>query len=218
MAQETSKTKARAEKTEEKSKMENPVVVMATTMGDIRIELYPGKAPITVENFLSYVREGYYDGLIFHRVISNFMIQGGGFTSDMVQKKTRDMIKNEADNGLKNDRGTIAMARTSAVNSATSQFFINVANNNSLNHRDKSQRGYGYCVFGKVVDGLDTVDKIRYVKTTTARGHGDVPVKEVIIKRAYVEGEKKAKEKVKGKAEASAKTEMKTKEKLEQKK
>jgi peptidyl-prolyl cis-trans isomerase B (cyclophilin B) len=221
-AQNVNKTKASGEKMEKKSVAENPVVVMKTSMGDIQIELYPDQAPITVENFLSYVREGYYDGLIFHRVISNFMIQGGGFTPDMVQKKTKSPIKNEADNGLKNDRGTIAMARTQVVDSATSQFFINVVNNSSLNHRDKTTRGYGYCVFGKVIEGLGTVDKIRNVRTTTKGHHRDVPSDPVLIKRAYVVGDKKAKkvseEDVDDTGVESSRTEKKSMEKLDDKK
>ena len=158
-----------------------PMVMVKTTLGDIVLELDEKKAPVTVKNFLDYVDQKHYDGTIFHRVIDNFMIQGGGFTSDMNQKPTRAPIKNEADNGLKNEKGTVAMARTPAVDSATSQFFINVSDNAFLNHRDKTSQGYGYCVFGKVVKGLDVMDKIRSVKTGNRSGHGDVPLDVVEI-------------------------------------
>lgn len=156
----------------------NPKVLIATNMGDIELELYPQQAPTTVTNFLSYVNSGFYNGTIFHRVIADFMIQGGGFTEDMTQKSTSDPIQNEADNGLKNDRGTIAMARTNVVNSATSQFFINVKDNNFLNH---GNRDFGYAVFGKVVAGMDVVDKIAATRTTFKHGTRDVPVNPVII-------------------------------------
>jgi peptidyl-prolyl cis-trans isomerase A (cyclophilin A) len=164
----------------------NPVVVLTTSMGEIRIELYPQKAPITVKNFVSYVKKGHYNGTIFHRVIPGFMIQGGGFTPDMKEKATGNPIKNEAGNGLKNKRGTIAMARTSVVDSATAQFFINVQDNEALDHRDKSREGFGYAVFGKVIKGMDVADKIVGVQTTTKGPHQDVPVKPVIIKSAKV--------------------------------
>jgi cyclophilin family peptidyl-prolyl cis-trans isomerase len=161
---------------------ENPVVVMTTSLGRMEIELYPDKAPETVKNFLRYVDEGFYDGTIFHRVISNFMIQGGGFTPDFKQKETHEPIKNEAGNGLKNVRGTIAMARTMVVDSATAQFFINVVDNPFLDHKDNTPRGYGYAVFGKVISGMDVADKIRNVKTG-ARGPfpKDVPLETVLI-------------------------------------
>lgn len=146
----------------------NPTVVMTTSKGEIHIELVEDKAPASVANFLSYVEDKHYDGTIFHRVIGNFMIQGGGFTADMKQKDTKPAIQNEADNGLSNKRGTIAMARTSAPHSATSQFFINVVDNNFLNFSAKTQRGWGYAVFGKVVKGMDVVDKIRAVPTGPA--------------------------------------------------
>lgn len=146
----------------------NPTVVMTTSKGEIHIELAEDKAPASVANFLSYVEDKHYDGTIFHRVIGNFMIQGGGFTADMKQKDTKPAIQNEADNGLSNKRGTIAMARTSAPHSATSQFFINVVDNNFLNFSAKTQRGWGYAVFGKVVKGMDVVDKIRAVPTGPA--------------------------------------------------
>jgi peptidyl-prolyl cis-trans isomerase B (cyclophilin B) len=150
-------------------------VVMDTSLGSIKIELDGDKAPVTVANFLSYVDEKYYDNTIFHRVIDGFMIQGGGFEPGMNQKRTKASIKNESSNGLSNALGAIAMARTSALDSATSQFYINVANNTNL---DKAQ----YCVFGKVTEGLDVVTKIKGVKTTTKNGHGDVPVQDVVIK------------------------------------
>ncbi len=156
----------------------NPRVLLSTNMGDIEIELYPQQAPITVTNFLNYVNSGFYNGTIFHRVIPNFMIQGGGFTEDMSQKSTLDAIKNEADNGLTNDRGTVAMARTGIVDSATSQFFINVKDNDFLNH---GKRDFGYAVFAKVISGMEVVDKIAGVRTTYRQGARDVPVDPVII-------------------------------------
>ena len=161
-------------------------------MGDITLELYPDKAPATVKNFLTYADEKFYDGTVFHRVISGFMIQGGGMTSDMNEKPTHSPILNEADNGLKNDRGTIAMARTNDPNSATAQFFINAKDNTFLNFRSKTIEGYGYCVFGKVTKGLDVVDAIEKTPTTTKGFFQDVPAKPVIIKKAYRLKEKKA--------------------------
>ena len=160
----------------------NPVVVMETSMGTIKIELDKEKAPITVANFLGYVNDKFYDGTIYHRVIANFMIQGGGFDEKMNQKPTKPPIKNEAGNGLKNTTGTIAMARTGVVDSATAQFFINVKDNDFLNHRDDTQQGYGYAVFGKVVEGMDVVEKIKNVKTGNKGGFQDVPVETVVIK------------------------------------
>jgi cyclophilin family peptidyl-prolyl cis-trans isomerase len=160
----------------------NPMVLISTSMGDIKVELYPEKAPETVKNFLGYVNDKFYDGTIFHRVIGNFMIQGGGMDKNMKQKATKAPIKNEAGNGLKNDTGTIAMARTSVVDSATAQFFINVKDNDFLNHKNDSAAGYGYAVFGKVVDGMDVVHKIEHVATKP----GDVPVEPVIIKSVTV--------------------------------
>jgi len=157
----------------------NPQVLMKTSLGEIVIELYPEKAPKSVENFLKYVDDDFYDGLIFHRVIGNFMIQGGGFDKDMKQKTTRGPIPLESRNGLKNDAGTLAMARTSVPDSATSQFFINTVNNASLNHPNPD--GNGYAVFGKVVKGMDTVEKIAKVKTGRNGPHGDVPVEPVLI-------------------------------------
>jgi peptidyl-prolyl cis-trans isomerase B (cyclophilin B) len=163
-------------------KMENPTAVMETSEGTIRIEFWAQKAPETVKNFLRYTDEKFYDGTIFHRVIDNFMIQGGGFTAEMKQKDTHQPIKNEATAELKNDRYTIAMARTRDVNSATSQFFINLKDNDFLNHSGNTPRGFGYAVFGKVVEGMDVVDRIAKVKTTTAGPYSDVPAKAVVIK------------------------------------
>jgi cyclophilin family peptidyl-prolyl cis-trans isomerase len=161
----------------------NPIVIMDTSMGTVKMEIFVDKAPISAANFLQYVDAGFYNGTIFHRVIPGFMIQGGGFTPDMTEKPTRDPIKNEAGNGLTNDVGTLAMARTSDVNSATAQFFINVANNSFLNHTDNSDQGYGYAVFGKVVSGMDVVKKIEVVETSTAsNGFENVPVTPVVIK------------------------------------
>ena len=157
----------------------NPVVIMETSMGTIKIELFEDKAPITVKNFLSYVDDKHYDGVIFHRVIPTFMIQGGGMDADMNEKKTKAPIKNEAGNGLSNKRGTIAMARTSDPDSATAQFFINVKDNENLDRNDSSA---GYAVFGKVVEGMDVVDKIKQVATGSKRGHRDVPNETVTIK------------------------------------
>lgn len=159
----------------------NPVVVIETSMGTIKAELWPEKAPVTTENFLKYAGEGFYDGTIYHRVIPGFMIQGGGFTPQMEQKRTHAAIKNEARTDTANARGTLAMARTNQVDSATSQFFINLADNAFLNHTDSTPRGFGYCVFGKVIEGTDVVDKIAKVATGTAGMHEDVPVDPVII-------------------------------------
>lgn len=160
----------------------NPVVVMETSLGNVKIELDQAKAPISVKNFLSYVDDKFYDGTIFHRVIGNFMIQGGGFTSEMKQKSAKAQIKNEAGNGLSNKRGTLSMARTGVVDSATAQFFINVVDNNFLDHQNESPQGFGYAVFGKVIDGMDVVDKIKAVKTGNKMGFSDVPVETVVIK------------------------------------
>jgi cyclophilin family peptidyl-prolyl cis-trans isomerase len=164
----------------------NPQVLLQTNHGEIKVELFAEQAPASTANFLNYVREGFYDGTIFHRVIGNFMIQGGGMTPDMKSKKTNPPIKNEADNGLKNERGTLAMARTQVVDSATSQFFINVTDNDFLDHRDKSPAGYGYAVFGKVVDGMGPVDTIRKVPTSNAGFHQDVPKEPVVIEQAKI--------------------------------
>jgi peptidyl-prolyl cis-trans isomerase B (cyclophilin B) len=162
------------------------VVKLSTNFGDITLELDAEKAPITVANFLKYVENGFYDGLIFHRVINDFMIQGGGFDANMKQKATEAEIKNEADNGLSNDKYTIAMARTSIPESASSQFFINVNDNNFLNHTSPTSSGWGYCVFGKVTEGMDVIDKIKAVKTGSRAGHQDVPVEPVVIETATI--------------------------------
>lgn len=160
----------------------NPTVVISTSMGDMHVELAQDKAPKTVANFLSYVADKHYDGTIFHRVIGNFMIQGGGFTAEMQQKPTKDAVENEADNGLSNKRGTIAMARTSAPHSATAQFFINVVDNDFLNFSGKNPRGWGYAVFGQVTKGMDVADKIRKVPTGPAGPfRRDAPREAVII-------------------------------------
>jgi peptidyl-prolyl cis-trans isomerase B (cyclophilin B) len=158
------------------------MITLTTSMGDIVIELDHEKAPKTCENFEQYVRDGHYDGTIFHRVIGNFMIQGGGFLPDMAQKPTRDPIENEAANGLSNVTGSIAMARTMAPHSASAQFFINVKDNAFLDH--PGQDGWGYCVFGKVVEGMDVVDKIKGVETGNKAGHSDVPIEPVVIDKA----------------------------------
>jgi peptidyl-prolyl cis-trans isomerase B (cyclophilin B) len=162
-------------------------VTLETSMGDIRVELNAEKAPVTTENFLKYVRDGFYDGTIFHRVIKGFMIQGGGFNDQMIQKMAQDPIRNEADNGLPNERGTIAMARTQEPHSASSQFFINHKDNAFLNYSAPNIQGWGYCVFGKVTDGMDVVDAIAGVSTTNRGGHGDVPEEPVVINAAKEE-------------------------------
>ena len=160
--------------------------VIETSMGTITLELDEAKAPLTVANFVQYAKDGFYDGTIFHRVIDGFMIQGGGFTKDMNQKDTREAIRNEAMNGLKNDRGTIAMARTSVVDSATSQFFINLVDNDFLDFQSPSPQGFGYAVFGKVTDGMDVVDKIAKVKTGSVGPYQNVPGEAIVIKRVGV--------------------------------
>jgi len=162
---------------------DNPQVTIHTNHGDIRLELFPKESPKTVANFLQYANDGFYSGTIFHRVISHFMIQGGGMTEDMQRKATRDPVPNEANNGLKNKRGTVAMARTNDVNSATSQFFINVEINGSLDHKSTANsREWGYTVFGKVIDGMDVVDEIRFVPTA----RGDMPDETVLIESVEV--------------------------------
>ncbi len=160
------------------------MVKLLTNFGEITLELDAEKAPITTANFLQYVDNGFYNGTIFHRVIDGFMIQGGGFDTTMKQKESMAEIKNEADNGLKNDKYTIAMARTSAPHSASSQFFINAGDNDFLNHSAPTSSGWGYCVFGKVVAGMDVIDKIRQVATGNSKGHQDVPVDNVVIESA----------------------------------
>jgi cyclophilin family peptidyl-prolyl cis-trans isomerase len=196
----------KAEKAEKES---NPMVVFETSKGKMTIELYPKEAPITVENFLAYVNEGFYEGTVFHRVIPRFVIQGGGMTADMQRKPTHKPIKNEADNGLKNLRGTLSMARTNDPNSATSQFFINLVDNKAL---DKSQTSAGYAVFGKVIRGLDIVDSIAAVQTTTKGQYKDVPQVPVTIKKAYVKTEEGEATEKKAAEAKSASTEKKAKE------
>ena len=174
-----------AKKTAPKEVTGKPVVIMETTKGTIKIELYAEKAPETVANFLQYVDDKFFDGTIFHRVIKDFMIQGGGFTADMAQKPTREQIKNESSNGLKNERGTLAMARTSAPHSASSQFFINHGTKNSFLDRDQARDGWGYCVFGKVTEGMDVVDAMAEVATGTKGGQQNVPLEPILIKSAH---------------------------------
>ena len=162
----------------------HPRVALETSQGRIVIELYRDKAPKTVDNFLQYVKSGHYDGTIFHRVIDGFMVQGGGFTAEMSQKPTKAPIQNEADNGLLNERGTLAMARTQDPNSASAQFFINLTDNEFLNHKGKSVQGWGYAVFGKVVEGMEVVDKIAKVPTGNKGGHQNVPTQPVVVTKA----------------------------------
>ncbi|SHF12350.1 peptidyl-prolyl cis-trans isomerase B (cyclophilin B) [Modicisalibacter ilicicola DSM 19980] len=162
------------------------MIVLYTNYGEIHIELDHDNAPKTAANFVQYVRDGHFDNTLFHRVIPGFMVQGGGFDTDFEQKPTRETIDNEADNGLKNQKGTVAMARTQDPHSATAQFFINVADNDFLDHRGKNLQGWGYCVFGKVVAGMDAVEKIESVPTTRRGMHADVPVDDVIIQRAEI--------------------------------
>jgi cyclophilin family peptidyl-prolyl cis-trans isomerase len=164
----------------------NPVVVIATSLGDITVELYRNRAPVSVENFLQYVSDGFYGGTIFHRVVPNFVIQGGGFTPRMQEKPTRPPIQNEATNGLRNLRGTLSMARTQALRSATSQFYINVADNASLDHRGFTPDDFGYAVFGRVIAGMDVVDAIAAVKTGSAGPYEGVPVEPVVIKTVTI--------------------------------
>jgi cyclophilin family peptidyl-prolyl cis-trans isomerase len=164
----------------------NPKVLIKTSLGDLTLELDAEKAPATVENFLSYAREGFYAGTVFHRVIPTFMIQGGGFTADMIQKPTKPPIRNEAANGLKNLRGTVAMARTSVVDSATCQFFVNTVDNAFLDHKNTSPQGFGYAVFGRLVEGDATLDAIAKVPTGSRGGHQDVPKTPVVIESVTV--------------------------------
>jgi cyclophilin family peptidyl-prolyl cis-trans isomerase len=167
----------------------NPIARILTNMGEIVIELDASNAPISVANFIEYANDGFYEGTIFHRVIDGFMIQGGGLTADMrVKPNKKAPIKNEANNGLKNNRGTVAMARTGVVDSATSQFFINVSDNSFLNHSEPTPQGFGYAVFGKVTRGLDTVDAIRLVRTGNKGMHQDVPAEEITIQKVTIEG------------------------------
>jgi len=162
------------------------MITLHTNFGDIKLELDFDKAPKTCANFIAYAKDGFYDGTIFHRVISNFMIQGGGFDKDMKQKPTKATIENEADNGLKNNNGTVAMARTTDPHSATAQFFINVKDNDFLNHSGKNAQGWGYAVFGKVSDGMDVINKIKAVRTGSQGFHQDVPAEPVIIEKVTV--------------------------------
>ena len=164
----------------------NPMVLLETNYGNITLELFSKEAPMSVENFLSYVKDGFYDNTVFHRVVKGFVLQAGGMTEDMAQKKQKDAIKNEATNGLSNKRGTISMARTSAINSGTSHFFVNLVDNARLDHKGKEPATYGYAVFGKVADGMDVVDKIAEVKVTTKGRHENVPADPVIIKKASI--------------------------------
>lgn len=162
------------------------MIVLQTNFGDIVVRLEHEKAPKSAANFEQYVTDGHYDGTLFHRVINGFMVQGGGFDLDFNQKPTREPIDNEADNGLKNNTGTLAMARTQDPHSATAQFFINIADNDFLNHSGKSIQGWGYCVFGEVVEGMEVVERIKEVPTTRRGMHADVPAEDVIIQRAYI--------------------------------
>lgn len=161
--------------------MDNPTVTIRTTQGDIQVELFSEAAPLTVKNFLRYVDEKFYNNTIFHRVIDGFMIQGGGMTADLKEKKTNEAIRNEAENRISNKEGTIAMARTSEVHSATAQFYINVADNTFLDHRNPTPSGFGYCVFGKVISGMEHVKKIKAAKTSDQKGHQNVPVQAIEI-------------------------------------
>ncbi|WP_133406432.1 peptidylprolyl isomerase [Parashewanella tropica] len=164
------------------------MITLHTNFGDIKIQLNHEKAPITAANFESYVKDGFFDGTIFHRVIDGFMIQGGGFTEDMQQKTTKEAIQNEANNGLSNKKGTLAMARTQAPHSASSQFFINVKDNDFLDFKSETLQGWGYCVFGEVVEGMDVVEKIKGVATGTKGMHADVPLEAVIIEKVSIDG------------------------------
>ncbi len=185
-AQKESKTEATtpAQPTAAVSSM--PRVSLNTTMGKIVVELNPAKAPLSSANFIEYVNSGHYNGTIFHRVIDNFMIQGGGFDQNMQQKPTRATIQNEANNGLKNTRGTLAMARTGAPHSASAQFFINVNDNDFLNYSGQTQQGWGYAVFGRVVEGMDVIDKMKVVQTHNSAGHQNVPTAPIVIKQAIL--------------------------------
>lgn len=165
----------------------NPKITMQTNKGTFVMELYPDKAPKTVSNFLAYAKEGFFEGTVFHRVIPGFMVQGGGFTEEMQQKPTKEQIEIESDNGLKNDLGTIAMARTNDPNSATAQFFVNVQNNDFLNYSAPTAQGYGYTVFGKVIDGMDVIHAIEKVTTGNHGGQSDVPTEAIVIEKVTVE-------------------------------
>ena len=164
----------------------NPIVVMKTSLGNIVMELYPARAPVGVKNFLEYVENGHYNGTVFHRVIPGFMVQGGGFDQNLNEKPTADPIENEADNGLRNRRGTVSYARTLDINSATSQFFVNLVDNYKLDYKNPTRRGYGYAVFGRVVRGMGVVDAIARVQTGTRKQMQDVPLRTILIENAYV--------------------------------
>ena len=180
------KTEQLTDKKDSGEQMSNPKIKLETSKGTMVIELDAEKAPKSAANFVEYVKDGFYDGLIFHRVIPNFMVQGGGMNPDMSQKANKAPIQNEANNGLKNDRGTLAMARTNDPHSATSQFFINLKDNDFLNHTSESPAGWGYAVFGKVTEGLETIDEIAKVQTDNVGGHGDVPTEAVTIIEATI--------------------------------
>ncbi len=180
-------TEQLTDKKDSGDKMSNPKIKLETSKGMMTIELDAEKAPKSAANFVEYVKDGFYDGLIFHRVIPNFMVQGGGMNPDMSQKANKAPVENEANNGVKNDRGTLAMARTNDPHSATSQFFINLKDNDFLNHTSESPAGWGYTVFGKVTEGLDVIDEIAKVQTGNVGGHGDVPVEAVTIIKATLE-------------------------------
>lgn len=164
----------------------NPIVVMKTNVGNIVFELYPDRAPLGVENFLTYVKSGHYNGTVFHRVIPGFMVQGGGFDENLNEKPTRDPIENEANNGLRNRRGTLTYARTQEINSATAQFFINLVDNYKLDYKNPTRRGYGYAVFGRVVRGMGVIDAIARVQTGTRKQMQDVPMRSIRIENAYI--------------------------------
>ena len=172
------------------TKLDIPIAVISTNLGDIKLELNREAAPITVDNFIEYADSNYYDNTVFHRVIKGFMVQGGGYTPDMKKKSTRETVRNEADNGLQNNRGTIAMARTADPHSATAQFFINTVNNRQLNFHGKNQRGWGYCVFGEVIEGMEVVDAIEAVNTGKKGRMSDVPQNQIIIKSVSVKDTK----------------------------
>jgi cyclophilin family peptidyl-prolyl cis-trans isomerase len=194
----------------------NPKVVLETNQGNMTLELFMKEAPISVDNFLSYVREGFYDGTVFHRVIKGFVLQAGGMNNEMKQKVQKDPIKNEATNGLKNTKYTLSMARTSAINSGTSHFFINLRDNTSLDHYPSDPTKFGYAVFGKVVDGLDVVDKIALVEVTTKGRHENVPVKPVTIKKAFIVGEAEKAETEKVKKETAEEVKKETAEEVKE--
>ncbi len=198
------------EKTKEKA-VKNPMVVFQTNHGDIKIELFAQDAPLSVKNFLMYVGDGFYDGTIFHRVISGFVLQAGGFEEDMDERPKKAPIKNEATNGLKNKRGTLSMARTNDINSGSSHFFINLRDNTNLDHSGMEPAKYGYAVFGKVADdaGMKVVDEIAKVKVTTKGRHQNVPAEPVMIKKAYIVGEKKIEKKVEKDTEKEVKKDQK---------